>query len=93
MYKAAWEYSDRRPYLLFDTTPMSTVHSAEIIYEMAQAIGKPFAVGMYLISPFICPPEGLDVIAYRKSRQENCQEANCKSRYRALLIFPGRPKK
>jgi trimethylamine:corrinoid methyltransferase-like protein len=42
---------------------MSTVRSAEIIYEMAQAIGKPFAVGMYLISPFTCPREGLEVIA------------------------------
>ncbi len=69
MYKAAWEYSDRRPYLLFDTTPMSTVHSAEIIYEMAQAIGKPFAVGMYLISPFTCPVEGLKVIAAFLDRQ------------------------
>ena len=69
MYKAAWEYSDRRPELFFDTTPMSTVRTAEIIYEMAQAIDKPFAVGMYLISPFTCPREGLEVIAAFLDRQ------------------------
>jgi len=69
MYKAAWEYSEQRPEPLFDTTPMSTVRSAEVIYEMAQAIGKPFAVGMYLISPFTCPREGLDVIAAFLERQ------------------------
>jgi trimethylamine:corrinoid methyltransferase-like protein len=48
---------------------MSTVRSAEVIYEMAQAIGKPFAVGMYLISPFTCPPEGLEIIAAFLDRQ------------------------
>ena len=69
MYKAAWEYSDQRPEPLFDTTPMSTVQTAEVIYEMAQAIGKPFSVGMYLISPFICPPEGLNIIAAFLDRQ------------------------
>lgn len=69
MYKAAWEYSDHRPEPLFDTTPISTVRSAEVIYEMAQAIGKPFSVGMYLISPFTCPPEGLEVIAAFLDRQ------------------------
>ncbi len=63
MYKTTWEYSDRRPEPLFDTTPLSTVETAETVYEMAQAIGKPFSVGMYLISPFRCPPEGLEVIA------------------------------
>ncbi len=63
MYKTTWEYSAARPEPLFDTTPMSSVAAAETIYEMAQAIGKPFSVGMYLISPFRCPPEGLNVIA------------------------------
>jgi trimethylamine:corrinoid methyltransferase-like protein len=48
---------------LFDTTPLSNVEAAETIYEMASAIGKPFSVGMYLISPFRCPPEGQEVIA------------------------------
>ncbi len=62
MYKTTWEYSAQRPEPLFDTTPMSTVEAAETIYEMAQAIGKPFSVGMYLISPFTCPPEGMNVI-------------------------------
>jgi trimethylamine:corrinoid methyltransferase-like protein len=38
------------------------VQSAEFIYEMAQGIGKPFSVGMYLISPFTCPPEGLAIV-------------------------------
>lgn len=69
MYKAAWEYSDRRPEPLFDTSPMSSVQTAEVIYEMAQAIGKPFSVGMYLISPFTCPPEGLEIIAAFLDRQ------------------------
>ena len=63
MYKTTWEYSGTRPEQLFDTTPLSSVEAAETIYEMAQAIGKPFSVGMYLISPFRCPPEGLEVIA------------------------------
>ncbi len=63
MYKTTWEYSSTRPEPLFDTTPLSSVDAAETIYEMAQAIGKPFSVGMYLISPFQCPPEGLEVIA------------------------------
>jgi trimethylamine:corrinoid methyltransferase-like protein len=35
---------------------------AEVIYEMAQAIGKPFSVGTYLVSPFSCPPAGQDVL-------------------------------
>lgn len=69
MYKAAWTYTEHRPEPLFDTTPMSTVASAELIYEMAQSIGKPFSVGMYLISPFTCPVEGLDVIAAFLDRQ------------------------
>lgn len=63
MYKTTWEFSRTRPEPLFDTTPISSVEAGEIIYEMAQAIGKPFSVGMYLISPFRCPPEGLEVIA------------------------------
>jgi trimethylamine:corrinoid methyltransferase-like protein len=63
MYKTTWEFSATRPEPLFDTTPLSSVEAAETIYEMAQAIGKPFSVGMYLISPFRCPPEGLEVIA------------------------------
>lgn len=62
MYKTSWEYSAERPEPLFDTTPMSTVSTAEVIYEMAQSIDKPFSVGMYLISPFNCSPEGLEVI-------------------------------
>jgi trimethylamine:corrinoid methyltransferase-like protein len=63
MYKTTWEFSKTRPEPLFDTTPMSSIAAAETIYEMAQSIGKPFSVGMYLISPFRCPPEGLEVIA------------------------------
>jgi trimethylamine:corrinoid methyltransferase-like protein len=63
MYKTTWEYSRTRPEQLFDTTPLTSVEAAETIFEMAQAIGKPFSVGMYLISPFRCPPEGLEVIA------------------------------
>ena len=42
---------------------MAYVAIADRDHEMAQAIGKPFAVGMYLISPFTCPLEGLEVIA------------------------------
>ncbi len=69
MYKTVWEYSADRPEPLFDTTPLSSAWAAEVICEMAQAIGKPFSVGMYLISPFTCPPEGLEVIAAFLDRQ------------------------
>lgn len=63
MYKTTWEYSRMRPEPLYDNTLLSDVVTAETVYEMAQTIGKPFSVGMYLISPFSCPHERLEVIA------------------------------
>ena len=51
-YKVSWEYSDRRPGAIFDANPISSVQAADYIYEMAQAAAKPFAMGLWIISPF-----------------------------------------
>ncbi|MHB0875401.1 MAG: trimethylamine methyltransferase family protein, partial [Anaerolineae bacterium] len=68
MYKASWEYSDRRPGGIFDANPMSSVEAADYIYEMAQAIGEPFAIGLWIISPFTVTTEQLELIEHFQSR-------------------------
>lgn len=62
MYKVSWEYSSRRPGGIFDANPMSSVAAARYIYEMAQAIGERFAIGLWIISPFTATTEQLELI-------------------------------
>jgi trimethylamine--corrinoid protein Co-methyltransferase len=62
MYKVSWEYSDRRPGGIFDANPVSSVKAAEYIYEMAQAAGKFYSIGLWVISPFTATTENLELI-------------------------------
>ena len=68
MYKVSWEYSDRRPGGIFDANPISTVQAAEYIYEMAQAAGKFFSLGLWVISPLSVPADLLEIIHHFKGR-------------------------
>lgn len=69
MYKVSWEYSDRRPGGIFDANPMSTVEAASYIHEMAQAAGKDFAIGLWIISPFVATTEQLELIEHFQGKR------------------------
>ncbi len=68
MYRVSWEYSDRRPGGIFDANPMSSVTSAEYIYEMAQAAGKFLSIGLWIISPFAATTENLELLYHFRGR-------------------------
>ncbi len=66
LYKVSWEYSDRRPgggpAAIFNANPVSSVQSAEYVYEMAQAAGQALNIGLWIISPFTATAENLEVM-------------------------------
>jgi trimethylamine--corrinoid protein Co-methyltransferase len=62
LYKVLWEYSDRRPGAIFDANPVSSVRAAEYVYEMAQAAGKDYSLGLWIVSPFVATTENLEMI-------------------------------
>ena len=68
MYKVSWEYSDRRPGGVFDANPISTTKAADYIQEMAQAAGKDFSLGLWIISPFVATTEELEIIEHFRGR-------------------------
>jgi trimethylamine--corrinoid protein Co-methyltransferase len=67
-YKVSWEYSDRRPGAIFDANPISSLQAADYIYEMAQAAAKPFAMGLWIISPFRVTTENLELLYHFRGR-------------------------
>jgi trimethylamine--corrinoid protein Co-methyltransferase len=68
-YKVSWEYSDRRPGAIFDANPVSSSRAADYIYEMAQAARKPFAIGLWIISPFTVTTENIELLYHFRGRK------------------------
>jgi trimethylamine--corrinoid protein Co-methyltransferase len=67
-YKTSWEYSDRRPGAMFDANPVSSVKAANYVYEMAQAAGKEYSLGLWIVSPFVATSENLEIIEAMRGR-------------------------
>ena len=62
LYRYSWEHSPRKSTGLLDANPQSTVRVAEYVYEMAQAAGKDFSLGLWEVSPFGTTESELEVI-------------------------------
>jgi trimethylamine--corrinoid protein Co-methyltransferase len=62
MHKIAWEHSRYRANDMFEHDPKPTVECANYVYEMSQAAGKWFALGLYMISPRMFDRKELDII-------------------------------
>jgi len=54
----------------------SSVKVFEYIYEMAQAIGRPFGFGMHMISPLKCDPFLLEIAVHFLDRKINMRVGN-----------------
>jgi trimethylamine--corrinoid protein Co-methyltransferase len=61
-YKVTWENSRWISGTDYEANEKSTPESAEIIYEMAQAAGKPFRLELWVKSPFRVAPTELEII-------------------------------
>jgi trimethylamine--corrinoid protein Co-methyltransferase len=62
MHKVAWENSRRRANDMFEHDPKPNVRIAQYIYEMAQASGRWFSLGLYMVSPRSFDPPELEII-------------------------------
>ncbi len=62
MHKVAWENSRRRANDMFEHDPKPNVRIAQYIYEMAQAAGRWFSLGLYMVSPRSFDPPELEII-------------------------------
>ncbi|NLE77504.1 MAG: hypothetical protein GX605_12235 [Chloroflexi bacterium] len=62
MYKTLWETAEHTISGLYEMVPKTTLASAHHVHEMAQVAGKPFSLGLWLISPFRVDPDGLEII-------------------------------
>jgi trimethylamine--corrinoid protein Co-methyltransferase len=62
MHKVAWENSRRRANDMFEHDPQPNVRIAEYVYEMAQAAGRWFSLGLYMVSPRSFDPPELEII-------------------------------
>jgi trimethylamine--corrinoid protein Co-methyltransferase len=62
MHKVAWENSRRRANDMFEHDPKPNLRIAEYIYEMAQAAGRWFSLGLYMVSPRSFDPPELEII-------------------------------
>ena len=62
MYRACYKHSRWIGQSIFEANPKSTRATADIVYEMAQAAGKPYTVGCWVISPFRISWDDLDVV-------------------------------
>jgi trimethylamine--corrinoid protein Co-methyltransferase len=62
MHKVAWENSRRRANDMFEHDPKPNVRIAEYVYEMAQAAGRWFSLGLYMVSPRSFDPPELEII-------------------------------
>lgn len=61
-YKVPWENCPRRCNDIFDANEKSTARVARYVYEMSQAAGKFFRLGIWIASPFKVSYEALDII-------------------------------
>lgn len=62
MHKVAWENSRRRANDMFEHDPKPNVPVAQYIYEMSQAAGRWFSLGLYMVSPRTFDPPELEII-------------------------------
>ncbi|HQK92303.1 MAG TPA: trimethylamine methyltransferase family protein [Armatimonadota bacterium] len=62
LQRIAWENSPRKDCGPLDANPRSTPEVAEYVYEMAQALGRDFSLGYWIISPFRANADELDII-------------------------------
>jgi trimethylamine:corrinoid methyltransferase-like protein len=62
MYKTSYEYSRNKGHGIFDVAGWLNPREARIGKEMADAAGKDFRIDLWLISPFLAPHMGLDIL-------------------------------
>ena len=62
MHKVAWENSRRRANDMFEHDPKPNVNVAQYVYEMSQAAGRWFSLGLYMVSPRTFDPPELEII-------------------------------
>ena len=62
MYKTSYEYSRTKGHGIFDVAGWLNPREARIGKEMADAAGKDFRIDLWLISPFLAPHTGLDIL-------------------------------
>ncbi len=62
MYKVSYEYSRVHAHGILDVAGWLNAREARYGKEMADVAGKDFRVDLWLISPFLAPEEGLDII-------------------------------
>lgn len=62
MYKTSYEYSRTKGHGIFDAAGWLNPREARIGKEMADVAGKDFKIDLWLISPFVAPHNGLDIL-------------------------------
>ncbi len=62
MYKTSYEYSRVHAHGILDVAGWLTAKDARYGKEMCDAAGKEFRLDLWLVSPFVAPREGLDIL-------------------------------
>jgi len=62
MYKISYEHSRAHAHGILDVAGWLNARDARYGKELAEAAGKCFRVDLWLISPFLAPEEGLDIL-------------------------------
>jgi len=62
MYKISYEYSRTKSHGIFDAAGWLNAKEARFGKEMADAASKDFRIDLWLISPFLAPTEGLEIM-------------------------------
>ncbi len=62
MYKVSYEYSRNHAQGILDVAGWLNAREARLGKELAEAAGKEFRIDLWLISPFLAPPEGLAMV-------------------------------
>jgi trimethylamine--corrinoid protein Co-methyltransferase len=62
MYKISYEYSQLHAHGILDVAGWLNSHDARFGKEMCDAAGKDFRLDLWLVSPFLAPREGLDIL-------------------------------
>ena len=62
MYKISYEYSRVHAHGILDVAGWLTAKDARYGKEMCDAAGKDFRLDLWLVSPFVAPKEGLDIL-------------------------------
>lgn len=62
MYKTSYEYSRVHAHGILDVAGWLTAKDAKYGKEMCDVAGKGFRLDLWLVSPFVAPKEGLDIL-------------------------------